>query len=160
MTTTVKINGEEVELDSEDLEFSGNLSRDMEQIATHLNRTGELWAEAEEQSINIDAAYRQWRAKEGFEVLTKEPKLAEWKVNQAIESSEDFVTYKTAIARAKKVALTLKNRFASLDKKASALQSRGAMLRSELDSTNMGTPKRSNPVTSDKKRKVKAALSK
>jgi len=158
--TTVKINGEEVELDSEELEFSGNLSRDMEEIATLINRTGELWAEAEEQAINIDAAYRQWRAQEGFDVLKKEPKLAEWKVNQAIEASEDFVTYKTAIARAKKVALTLKNRFQSLDKKASAIQSRGAMLRSELDATNMSTPKRSNPVSSDRKKKVKAALSK
>lgn len=155
--TTIKINGEKVVLDPDELDFSGDISQDMEKIAALINTCGEQWAAAEEQLINIDAAYRQWRAEKGNALLHKDPKLAEWKVNQNVESDEQFVTYKQAIARAKHVALLLKNRFNALDKKASAIQSRGAMMRSEMDATNMSTP-RTSTVTNKKKAKAKAAM--
>jgi len=147
--STITVNGHEVTLDTDyDLQV-GALSGDMDKVAAQMGFWGSVWAAAVKERAEAEAHYRYWRAKASEEVLASEPKLAEWKVKLKVEADPRFVTYKQALALADRNVVLAKSAFDSFDKKANQLQSKGAMHRSELDATDMHTPK--NPKTSSKK---------
>jgi hypothetical protein len=65
--------------------------------------------------------------------------LAEWKIRQKLEALDEFHTIKQGLSMAAKNVLLARTVFESFKAKASMLQSKGAMMRSELDSTSMRT---------------------
>lgn len=142
MAGTIRVAGETIQLETFDLMIS-DVSRGMEEVASQCAYVAALWAEAERERVLADAAYRQWRAKYGKELRESDPKMAVAKVDDEIESSPGFSTCKEAIAITEKNATLLKALFESFKIKANALQSRGAMIRAEIESDGMTTRERS-----------------
>lgn len=145
----IKVEGVELEFDRNEELIIDDLSSDQTRVASQMSYWGALTASAESEKIRADAYYRSWRAKIGKQILKKDPKLAEWKIKQIIESDEDFIKLKNSLAQATFNVVTCKSNFESFRTKAAQLQSRGAMMRAELDATGMTTKKE------DKKRKEK-----
>lgn len=70
---------------------------------------GLLLAEATREQMDAESHYRAWRARLGLELVTKAKKeVPEWRVRQLIESEPNYLTYRTAIARAAANVLALK----------------------------------------------------
>lgn len=134
----IEVAGEKLEINESDLNIK-SLGIDMDKVAAQMGRFGVLWAAAEEERMTVDASYRFWKAKTGQAILAREPKLAEWKVRQKIESSKEFRAYKRALAEATRNTIVLRSRFDAFRTKAGILQSQGAMRRAELESTGMST---------------------
>jgi len=137
---SMTVNGIEVTVDVDiDLQI-GDLSGDMDKVASQMGFMANVWAAAVEEQINVDSHYRHWRAAEAQKIMEADAKLAEWKIKAAIESNPMFLKYKAAIARAESNVISSSKNFASLEKKSNILQSKGAMSRKELDATGMTTP--------------------
>lgn len=135
----VIVRGEKIPLARFDLVIV-DVSKGMERIAAEIAYAGTLWAEAEMEAAEAEAGYRQWRATYAKELIGETEKMAEWKVSAEIESTAEFAACKDAIAATTRNALVLRNHFEALKAKANALQSRGAMLRAEMESHGMHTP--------------------
>jgi len=136
---TLTVNGRQIEVDLENELEIANVSVDQSKVAAKMAFWGELWASAEAERLQVDTFYRNWRAKQGEIALNAEPKMAEWKVKQRIESSDRFLKVKETLASAIYNATMTKSVFESFRIKANALQSKGAMLRAELEATGMTT---------------------
>lgn len=56
----------------------------------------ELLARAKKQAelVRVKAEYRHWRATEGARLLDADPKMAQWKIDQAIEANPEFMAHK------------------------------------------------------------------
>lgn len=139
-TIEMMVNGRVIDVDLDDLLMITDISADMNMVAAQMSFWANLHAEAEAEKIKVDAHYRNWRAKVGQKLLQSDAKLAEWKVRQLIDAQPKFEVLKEAIARAAFNVTNTKGIYESLRTKASMLQSKGAMMRSELDATNMSTP--------------------
>lgn len=135
----LKISGEKVEVDLQELLEIVDISDDMNKVAALMGRWGSLCAEAEAEKTVVDMHYRKWRADLTQKITEAEPKLAEWKVKSKIESDPAFERMKIAIAQTIKNYSTARYVYGSLLEKAHMLQSKGAMMRFELDSTSMNT---------------------
>jgi len=127
------------ELDIDQELLIGDVSEDMDKVAAQIAFWGRLWGEAEARRINTDGSYRNWAANMGKKILAQDPKIAEWKAKDITEASKDFVTHKGHIAQATLEATTLRSIVDAFKSKASLLQSKGAMMRAELDATGMST---------------------
>jgi hypothetical protein len=138
----LKVNGEKIVADLDELMEITDVSRDMDRIAALMSYWGSVWAAAEAEKIAVDSYYRQWRARHGMEIVDADPKLAEWKVRQRLEASDEFEKIKKGISLAAQNVTTSKGIYEALRVKANMLQSKGAMMRAELDSTSMRTPER------------------
>lgn len=136
---TITVNGTPVELNVDIDLHVGALSGDMDKVASQMGFWGSVWASAVEERVNVDAHYRRWRALLAEQLLSQEPKLAEWKLRAKIEAHPEFVKMKAAIGIAERNVILSKAVFESFDKKSNQLQSKGAMSRSELDATAMTT---------------------
>jgi hypothetical protein len=145
---TVQVQGEEVVIDHEEGTVA-DLDLDMDNVASQMSYYGDLWSQAEEEAIQADAHYRAWRAEYGEKLLNSDPKLAEWKVKQKVEASPKFLAIKERLAKAKRNVTILRAHFDALNKKASILQSKGAMRRAELDATSMHTRSESRGARSE-----------
>lgn len=147
----IEIQGKKIKYDLDaELEIN-DVSQEQSTVAAKMAYWASLWASAEAEKIEVDAYYRKWRAEFGRKLLENDPKMSEWKVKQAIESQENFSTLKKAIAIAAQNAQLCRGIYESFRIKANALQSKGAMLRAELDATGMNTPENSG---TRKKRKT------
>jgi len=135
----VTVRDERIEIDLAELDV-GDISEDMDRVASQMAYWGNLWSVAVAEQEEADAAYRQWRAEIGEKIMAADAKLAEWKVKQAIESSPKFTQFKQAIAACMRNETVLKGIFEAFRVKASILQSKGAMLRAEREATGMHTP--------------------
>lgn len=133
----LKISGEKIEVNLQELLEIVDISDDMNKVAALMGRWGSLCAEAEAEKTVVDMHYRKWRADLTQKIMEAEPKLAEWKVKSKIEANPDFAKMKMAIAQTIKNFSTARYVYGSLLEKAHMLQSKGAMLRFELDSTSM-----------------------
>ncbi len=142
----IKVEGELIEVDLDEELTINDMGEDQQFVAARMAFWGSLAAAAEGEKIRTDAYYRTWRAKLGSTILKKDPKTAEWKVRQQIEADENFEKLKASIAAAQQNVSICKNTFESFKTKASQLQSKGAMMRAELDATGMST-KRKEPRT-------------
>jgi hypothetical protein len=145
----LKINGENISVDLQELLEIVDISGDMNKVAALMGRWGALCAEAESEKMLVDMHYRKWRAEITQSIMEAEPKLAEWKVRSKIEASSDFEKIKIAIAQSIKNYSTARYIYGSLLEKAHMLQSKGAMMRFELDSTSMTTKTSAAKKTSD-----------
>lgn len=148
----IEVDGKPVEADLDEQLEIGDVSSDMERVAAQMAYWGAVWASAEAEKLSADAYYRQWRADAGKTLLESEAKLAEWKVKQEIEAQSKFAKIKQGLATATRNATLCKAIYESFKTKASMLQSKGAMLRSELDATGMST--RDSPSTAPKSARV------
>ena len=152
MTVPVKliVNGVKIEIDTDDLLIISDVNTDMSQVSAQMAYYSSIHAAAEEERVQMDTVYRKWRAHTGLKILEKDPKAAEWKVRQMVEAEPQFEKLKYALARAVHNTTLTRGIYESLKIKAQMLQSKGAMLRAELDSTGMTTPEKSSKRTADK----------
>jgi hypothetical protein len=140
-TINLRVAGRAVQADIEAELMVGDINRAMDEVAAKMAYWGALWGEAEAEQERVDAQYRFWSADFGRAILAADPKLAEWKVAQEVESSPKFARHKDAVAAAQRNVTVLKVVYESFRTKASILQSKGAMLRAELEATGMATKK-------------------
>lgn len=138
----IAIGEETVEIDTEKEAAIHDVSSDMATVSARIAWFGELLAAAEEELVIVDAAYRNWRAKEYTAGLKKDPKIAEWKLKANVEASDAFTNWKEAIGKATYNVTALKNLIKALEEKSPNLRSKGARQRAELDATDMSTPSR------------------
>jgi len=136
---TVVLDGLEVDVDVDEDTAITDIDTDMAQIASLLGWYGNLVAAARERSDILDTNYRAWRGRRATSILATEPKLAEYKVKARIDGEGDFLKHKRAIASAHRTVTRLERAWSALDRKASILQSKGALYRSELRATGMTT---------------------
>jgi hypothetical protein len=135
----ITVNGENINVNiEEDLKII-DISRDMDMVSSQIAFWGSVWAAAEEEELKAKAYYRNWKAKVGEKLVNSDNKLAEWKIRQKLEALDEFKVVKEGLALASRNVLLAKTVFESFKAKASMLQSKGAMMRSELDSTSMKT---------------------
>jgi hypothetical protein len=135
----IVIDGERINVNIEkDLKII-NISEDMDMVSSQIAYWGAVWAAAEEEELKAKAYYRNWKAKIGEKLTNVDNKLAEWKIRQKLEALDEFHTIKQGLSMAAKNVLLARTVFESFKAKASMLQSKGAMMRSELDSTSMRT---------------------
>ena len=137
---TITVWGEEIALPVKDGLPIADISSDMDQVASQMGYWASVWAAAEREAEEVDAHYRRWRAQRTAQALEEDPKLAEWKVKALVESDPKFIQLKTAAAKCQEAIVAARGAVDSFDKKANALQSKGAMMRKELDATGMTTP--------------------
>jgi len=140
MKVKLMVDGQEISVDLEKELTIVDVGVDMDQVASKMAYWAALWAAAEGERVKTDAFYRNWRANMGQELLAADPKLSEWKVKQRIEADAYFSKIKEAIAKATYNSTLTKSVYDSFRIKANALQSKGAMMRAELDATGMTTP--------------------
>lgn len=140
-TVNLKVNGRDVQADIEAELMVGELNSAMDEVAAKMAYWGALWGEAEAEQERVDAQYRFWRASFGRQLREADPKAAEWKITQEVEGNPKFTRYKDAVASAQRNVTVLKVVYESFRTKASILQSKGAMLRAELEATGMATKK-------------------
>lgn len=132
-----------------------DLDEDMDTVSARIAFYGELLAACREEQIKADAAYRKWRAQIAAQALRKDPKIGEWKVNAKIESDDQFLTFKQAIAKVEYNVVALKNLIKGLEEKSPNLRSKGARERAVLGSDGMTTP--SQETASRRKKELRAA---
>ena len=137
------VDGDKHEIDTEELLVIEDVSTDMSRVAAEMAYYSAIHAAAEEERVQMDTYYRKWRAVKGQDILNKDAKLAEWKVRQIIESDPKFDQLKAAMALSVHNTTLTRGIYEALKTKAQMLQSKGAMLRAELDSTGMSTPSES-----------------
>jgi phage shock protein A len=135
----LKVNGELISVDADDLLTIENVGDDMDCVAAQMGYWATIHAAAERERVQADSYYRQWRAEAGRAMLHEDPKLAEWKVKQAIEADKTFQTLKNALAESARNVTIARGLYDALKTKASMLQSKGAMMRAEMDATDMST---------------------
>lgn len=135
----VTVDGVAIEVDVDEDTAIVDLDGDMDRIASLLGWYGNLVAAAKEHADSLDTNYRAWRGRRVTSILASEVKLAEYKVNARINAERDFLTHKRGIAAAVRVVVRLERAWSALDRKASILQSKGALYRSELQATGMTT---------------------
>lgn len=139
-TYTVTLDdGSQVTLDIDQELTIGDISSDMDKAAAQIAFWGKMWGEAERQRIITDAAYRHWGASGRKRVLAADPKMPEWKAKDLIEADANFVKHKAVMAQSMMDATVLRSIVDAFRAKASMLQSKGAMMRAELDATGMTT---------------------
>ncbi|KKM17102.1 hypothetical protein LCGC14_1679150 [marine sediment metagenome] len=137
-SSRLKIYGEEVMLFRCELVVDeSNVDDEMNRVAAQISFWGEMYAAAEQELAEADAHYRAWRAVFGEKLLDANPKLAEWKIKQAIEADPKFLGIKTGLALAQRNAIALRRHAGAWEKKANVLQGKGAMRRAEFEATGM-----------------------
>jgi len=140
----IKVQGTVVDVyivgDGAELPIGADLSDEMDRVSAQLAYWGSVAAEAKGELTQVDAWYRRFRAQQALEVLASDAKAGEWKVRVRIEASDGFVQHKNAIALAEKNLALAEAMVRAFEKKANQLQSKGARVRSELNSQGMTTP--------------------
>lgn len=96
MKFKLEIDGETVELDPDDLAI-GDVQADAPKAAAAIFYWGSVAAALRQSLENARTDYRQARASAKLDAITREPKLAEWKITAAFEASETFRNVKAAI---------------------------------------------------------------
>lgn len=104
-----------------------NLDLDNDAMVAEMHRHSDKAAALNALVMTKEAEYRHWRATKGQEILAADPKLAEWKVSQQIESDGEFIDRKqdianiierrdrhAALAQAYKTALDLRSSISKL----------------------------------------------
>jgi hypothetical protein len=137
--TVIKVDGKKIVVKRSDLVID-DISSGQSRVAYQMAHWASIWASAESERIRTDAYYRKWRATVAGKILRRDPKAAEWKVRQAIESDPMFEKLKSALADAERNVILTKGIFESFRIKANALQSRGAMARAEFEAIGLSTP--------------------
>jgi hypothetical protein len=139
MITKLTIGTEKISIDINEILMVGDLSEDMDKVASQIGHYGALLGAAQEELTKVDGLYRNWRAKEAAAITKKDSKIPEHKVKAKIDSQETFVKYKTAKALCEKNVITLQNVIKALLEKSPNLRSRGARERAEFEATDMTT---------------------
>lgn len=126
----------------EDLLIGPDLSEEMDTVAAQLQWWGGVLAAAKAEAEQLDAAYRQWRARESLVILEKDKTLAEWKVKLRLEASDKFMRHKNAKALAIRNIEQLERVVEAWRVKAAQMQSKGANIREGMAVTGLSTPAR------------------
>jgi hypothetical protein len=137
---SIKVAGELVEAELRDDLTIIDIDAEMDTVAAEINWWSGVLAAARAEAEQLDALYRQWRAKEALVILDRDKTLAEWKVRLRLESSPKFMEHKNAKALAIRNIEQLEGVVIAFRTKAELLRSKGAMLRSYVENEGMHTP--------------------
>jgi len=137
----LKVNGQNVMVPVKTLKIV-SIDKAMRQISSKIAHWGSVLADAERERDMANAFYRQWRARQGKELLDANPKMSEWKINQELNSDSKFIALKEAIADAEFNVSVLARFYEALNKQAFSLPSIGARKRKEVESMGITTKKR------------------
>ncbi len=140
----ISVSGTKVTVDSSELTIV-EISEAMDTVAARMAYWGSVYAEAEAELERADHSYRNWRANHAKLVAQRSDKPPEWKVTAEIEAEPLFLKFKEGIARGTRNVTLLKAIYEAFKVKASLLQSKGAILRAELEATGMHTKTTPNP---------------
>jgi len=140
----IVVAGTQVEVNTADLVIS-DISNDMTQVASQMAWWASVMGEAERELIEVDAAYRAFRSRK---VGGLPATLAEWRVKAAIDGDAEFRKHKADIARCEGNIATARGMFDAFAKKANVLQSKGANVRSEVETIGLHTPAAPRPARS------------
>jgi len=138
---TITVAGTVVEVNTDEQMIS-DIGADMTKVASQMAWWASVMGEAERELIEVDADYRAWRS---GKVAALPASLAEWRVKAAIDGDTEFKTHKRAIARCEGNITTARGMFDAFAKKANVLQSKGANVRSEVDTIGLHTPAAPRP---------------
>lgn len=138
----VRVDGEVVELDitAETAIVREQLDEDMDRIASRIAWYGRLLSVLVAHRDSCDDRYRHWRATKAQDVLSRDAKVAEWRVKMSIEADPQFPSHREAIRKANELVIRIEKAIDALEIKAGLLRSIGARERAELESTGMSTP--------------------
>lgn len=139
MRQTIKVQGEDVSVAAMEAAIGHDLSSEMDRVAAQLAYWGAVEADAKAEATMVDAYYRKFRADYTLTAL-QQPKASEWKIKALIEASPRFLEHKQAIAASEKNLVVAQAMVRAYEKKANALQSKGARQRAELGAQGMTTP--------------------
>ena len=78
----------EIHLKHGDLEIRGDLLTETSRMASLVGLCGDLISEWKKGAELADADYRNFRGRRVNELLTEDPKMAEWKVKEAVDATE------------------------------------------------------------------------
>lgn len=117
-----------------------DLNSEMDTVSAQLQWWNGVLAAAKAEHEQLDAAYRQWRARESLVILEKDKTLAEWKVKLRLEASDKFMRHKNAKALSVRNITQLEGIVEAFRVKAQQMQSKGANLREGLKYDGMHTP--------------------
>ena len=131
--TELKVAGLVVEVDVRDL-LIDDVHLDISRVSAQIAFFGSVWASAQAELTNIDSNYRHWRASYTRKLLSKEEKLAEWKMKAEIESAPEFLAFKAKIAECERNIILARTQADAYETKSRALQTKGANMRAELGS--------------------------
>lgn len=134
------VEGKKVVVPFDDLNID-NVDDSMRRISHRIAHWGRILAKAEREKRLADSYYRSWRAKAGEEILSKEKGLAEWKVNQKINSNPTFMKIKKSIHDADFNVSVLARFYEALIQQSFILPSKGAKERDQINSMGMTTKK-------------------
>lgn len=89
---------------TEDLKIKSDYDYDYncEQTIYYIAATGRLLGELEEAVILEEANFKKWKALTVQNILDENPKLAEWKAKNQLETFAKYTTFKKVIADLKK----------------------------------------------------------
>jgi len=126
----------EVILDPEkDLKLGKNLNTEANKVAAKIGLVGELSADVAQELRVLDGEYRYWRANTYKGVINKDPKIAEWRARQFVESRDMFKEFKEDMGKAEGDLEFLRKYHEALRTKASMIRGRIEMLRIEHGAT-------------------------
>ena len=157
----ITVNGCPRQIDVDSMLEICDISTDMNHVAAQMAYWGSVLSFAEAERLKADTAYRNWRANRGKKIVDSNGKISEWKVKQSIEATSTFLSLKEALADAVRHATLCRVLVDAFRVKANMLQSKGAMLRAELDSTDMSTkeqPRRVKQTKNEHVERGKAAM--
>lgn len=117
-----------------------DLDEGMRTVTGSISWWGKVWASAEAEAIEADAAYRHYRAKQVIAIGGADKGgPPEYKVMASIEADVRFVALKKALADAQRNVRTAATQFQAFCIKAQQMQSLGANLREESASGRRDT---------------------
>jgi hypothetical protein len=136
----IPVGDEIVEIDlMKESAIGPDLDKEMDEVSSQIAWFGELLGAIKRDAKILDKSYRKWRAQMSVELLKKDKSMAEWKVKAHIESNPQFEKFKTAEAQCNYNDTTITELIAALKEKSQNVRSKGARLRSEMESTGMTT---------------------
>lgn len=133
------VNGKKVVIEFKQLLIT-DIDDSMKKNSYKIAYWGKVLAEAEREAKQADNYYRHWRGVEGKKIA-EETKIAEWKIKQELESTNEFIKIKDAIAKAQYNVDVLAHFYEALVRQSFILPSKGVRERNEKSSMGMTTKK-------------------
>lgn len=135
------VEGKKIVINFEDLDIH-DVDDSMRKIGSRIAYWGKVLSQAEREKSLAESYYRAWRAEAGKEILSNEKGLAEWKVNQRINSDPTFLKLKKDLASAEFNVSVLCRFYEALKAQAPLLPSKGARERDQHLYQGMTTKKK------------------
>ncbi len=133
------VDGEVVTFDMDSDFDVEDIDLGMSRVSAEIAFSGSVLAASMHEQAMVEVHYRRFRAVLGKEIAAAQPKLALTKIDQEINSRDEFFTHKEAQAMAAKNVESLRWIVEAFRTKARILQSKGAIDRAAMEAAGMNT---------------------